>query len=152
MSKLIDDLMFELMSDKEYDEYMEFLKKKEFHRLEQRRAISKRYYHRSKEKQSARASAWSKKNKARRNFINHKSKLKKRYGITLEQYNEFKTLQDNRCKICKNKEERLYIDHCHTTNKFRGLLCNKCNFGLGAFNDDPSLVEKAAKYLKDYYK
>lgn len=43
----------------------------------------------------------------------------------------------------------LYIDHCHNSGKVRGLLCKKCNFGLGHFRDDQNLLEKAIKYLQE---
>jgi hypothetical protein len=77
--------------------------------------------------------------------------LKKHYGITLEDYNEMFSAQDGKCAICSggpNGEKRLCVDHCHSTGKVRGLLCDKCNVGLGRFNDDLALLEKAIEYLK----
>lgn len=58
--------------------------------------------------------------------------------------------QNKRCKICNRGETNkfLAVDHCHKTGKFRGLLCQKCNTGLGQFSDDTALLERAAKYLK----
>lgn len=50
------------------------------------------------------------------------------------------------CTICGVKEN-LVVDHCHKTNKIRGLLCNHCNRGLGHFKDDPELLEFAKIYL-----
>ena len=50
------------------------------------------------------------------------------------------------CGIC-GKSGPLVVDHCHQTNIFRGLLCAQCNFGLGNFKDDPSLLETARLYL-----
>lgn len=77
--------------------------------------------------------------------------LKKGYGITIEHYNEMLTQQDGCCAICgapENKDGRkLYVDHCHGTGVVRGLLCHKCNSGIGAFRDSPALVEKALSYL-----
>jgi hypothetical protein len=59
--------------------------------------------------------------------------------------------QDNRCAICgvdeKTCRRRLAIDHCHTTNVIRGLLCDKCNHGVGLFQDNPVLLRKASEYL-----
>ena len=50
------------------------------------------------------------------------------------------------CVIC-GVETKLVVDHCHKTNKIRGILCNKCNNGLGLFNDDPELLEYARIYI-----
>ena len=52
------------------------------------------------------------------------------------------------CMIC-GSTHRLCIDHCHTTNKVRGILCSRCNAGLGMFRDDPVKLKAAIKYLKD---
>jgi len=83
--------------------------------------------------------------------------IKSVYGITLDDYNRMFKEQNGVCKICgdretrKNKfvsECRLTIDHDHSTKKIRGLLCHKCNFGLGNFRDRIDLLEKAKTYLK----
>jgi hypothetical protein len=50
------------------------------------------------------------------------------------------------CTICGNEEE-LVVDHSHSTNKIRGMLCNHCNRGLGHFKDNPDLLEYARIYL-----
>ena len=60
--------------------------------------------------------------------------------------------QDN-CDICKRSLEKeeiaiLNIDHDHTTNKFRGLLCNNCNWGIGQFNDNVELMKAAIFYIE----
>jgi peptide methionine sulfoxide reductase MsrB len=53
------------------------------------------------------------------------------------------------CVIC-GSTEKLVVDHCHTTNRIRGMLCNHCNRGLGHFRDDPELLEFARIYLLSY--
>lgn len=66
------------------------------------------------------------------------------YGYILEK-------QGGVCAICKKKcssGRALAIDHCHKTNKVRGLLCTRCNRGLGFFLDRPDLLVKASEYLK----
>lgn len=78
-------------------------------------------------------------------------KLRRAYGITVEEYEELLDRQDGVCAICKGTNvdsRRLHVDHCHRTNKVRGLLCFRCNTLLGAGNDDVDLLQAAAEYLE----
>lgn len=83
---------------------------------------------------------------------NHKSsQLKSNFNITLEQYNEMLANQNGKCAICggvENGNRMMCVDHCHTTSKVRGLLCSKCNFGLGNFKDNIQLLKNAINYLQ----
>lgn len=78
--------------------------------------------------------------------------LKAKYGINVEEYDRLYESQDGKCSICgtENKENRrhLSVDHCHTTGKIRGLLCQSCNKGLGLFRDKIEFLRKAAEYLE----
>jgi hypothetical protein len=77
--------------------------------------------------------------------------LKAMYGITLDQYNGLLAQQNGVCKICHEppkKGRQLSVDHCHNSNKIRGLLCSTCNSGLGHFKDDPELLKAAIEYLQ----
>lgn len=80
-----------------------------------------------------------------------KYRLNYHYGITTEQYEQMLTDQNGVCKICKGPDNGPWncfaVDHCHKTGRVRGLLCAKCNKGLGQFNDDPALLKSAAEYL-----
>lgn len=83
--------------------------------------------------------------------------LQRRYGITLDEFNEKLGQQGNGCAICgsvsgkaNKKHDRLTVDHNHATGELRGILCHKCNFGLGHFGDDIELLLKAIEYLKSY--
>jgi hypothetical protein len=86
-----------------------------------------------------------------------KSKLKRKYGITLEQYEQMFQNQNGLCAICGKTETsknqygiiRLSVDHCHNTKKVRGLLCNKCNFILGLCNDSIEILKNSIKYLTE---
>ena len=78
---------------------------------------------------------------------NHR--LKARYQITLEEYDLLFEKQKGRCAICDKTENRkLAVDHCHVTGKVRGLLCTKCNFGIGYLNHSIPTLESAIKYLR----
>ena len=72
----------------------------------------------------------------------------KKYGVTQEEYTSMYESQNGRCLICNEKND-LVIDHCHTTNKVRGLLCNACNKAIGFFRDDPIRCISASKYLTE---
>lgn len=78
--------------------------------------------------------------------------LKRYYGLTLESYNQMFNEQHGCCKICgihqRFFERRFDVDHCHTTKKIRGLLCIKCNRGLGLFQDSKEILKKALDYLE----
>jgi NAD(P)H-flavin reductase len=85
-------------------------------------------------------------------------KWNERYGITPERYDEMVRSQNNQCAICgnvetakhnrSNKIQKLAVDHCHSTGKVRGLLCQDCNRGLGKFHDDVVRLESAIIYLR----
>jgi hypothetical protein len=82
------------------------------------------------------------------------SQNRAKYGIDEEDYLRLLEEQENSCAICGvhhslGQHGRLSIDHCHTTGEVRGLLCHKCNFGIGQFNDDIALLIKAIRYLDD---
>lgn len=77
--------------------------------------------------------------------------LMKSYGLTKDQFDDMLTKQNNSCAICGTTDlgkPSPSIDHCHTTGKVRGLLCNNCNRGLGLLKDSKEIIENAIKYLK----
>lgn len=107
--------------------------------------------YREKEKAQARESS-------RRNpQTKRNGRLKAGYNITLAEYNSLLEKQNGRCAICGvdatgvrepgKREHSMYVDHDHSTGKIRGLLCSRCNFGIGQFRNNPELLMKAATYL-----
>ena len=52
------------------------------------------------------------------------------------------------CEICEREYPNLVVDHDHITGEIRGSLCNGCNLGLGHFKDDPTILERALRYLQ----
>lgn len=76
------------------------------------------------------------------------NKLLESYGLDQIKYDQLVT---EGCQICKATAAKKYhLDHCHTTGKFRGLLCSKCNNGLGMLGDNSSTLIKALDYLLDF--
>jgi hypothetical protein len=73
-----------------------------------------------------------------------------RYGLSPEEYREMLRQQGGVCAICRKPGRALEIDHCHATNVVRGLLCRKCNSGLGQFDDDPDALRAAAAYVEAF--
>jgi len=80
------------------------------------------------------------------------------HGIREEDYRDLLSKQDGRCAICgadrpgvdtNSSRVHLYVDHDHSTGEIRGLLCSRCNFGIGYFRDDPGLLLKATEYLRN---
>ena len=81
---------------------------------------------------------------------NSRRQRMRRQGVTLKEYDRMLAKQGGVCAICGEPPAkiRLAVDHCHTTGKVRGLLCLRCNMGLGYFTDDPAKLEAAIEYLK----
>lgn len=73
------------------------------------------------------------------------------YGVSKEFLLELYDKHKGKCAICGDQPKTtrgLHIDHCHKTNKVRGLLCHGCNTGIGALKEDPSIFLKAIEYLR----
>ena len=108
---------------------------------------------RAREKWRKASEAYYKKSPETRNLASRA----RRVGIPPSQVQELLTQQGHRCKICGTHESeaskhRLHIDHCHRTNNVRGMLCSKCNTGIGLFLDNPNLLRKAADYIFNAHK
>ncbi len=118
------------------------------------------YYKQNANSISKYTSKWNKKNRAklteaqrlkrRANLDKFRdSEYRRKYGITLDQYNAMLLNQNYECKICKNANQKLFVDHCHSTGKVRGLICNSCNKALGLFKDKAEVLLRAAQYLTE---
>lgn len=99
---------------------------------------------------------WKNKNRSAYLLSSTNSGLKLRYGIGLKEYDQLLKEQNYCCKICKTKTpgrkdvKRFAVDHCHKTNKIRGLLCMACNTAIGLLNEDPDIFKSAQEYLKEH--
>lgn len=83
----------------------------------------------------------------------------KMYNLTRDEYEALLFAQNGVCAICLSPPGRRgwAVDHDHSCcpgprscgKCVRGLLCDKCNIGLGYFNELPALLKRAANYLEE---
>jgi len=96
--------------------------------------------------------SWRESSKGKENY------LKKKYNLTIEEYDKMVKKQNNKCAICGNcettkrnrKTNVLVVDHNHKTGKVRGLLCRDCNLTLGHLNEDIFILKNCIKYLEKW--
>lgn len=77
----------------------------------------------------------------------------KKYKLPGDKYRAWIAAQGGVCAICRRPDGRgfqLSVDHCHDTDRLRGLLCSSCNLAIGALGDTAEKVERAVEYLKTY--
>jgi hypothetical protein len=87
----------------------------------------------------------------KRRHIDRRKTLKAKYGLTVEAYDEMLVKQNGKCAICllPPRNKYLDVDHCHDSDRVRGLLCDLCNRMLGQAREDPALLEAGARYLRE---
>lgn len=82
--------------------------------------------------------------------------LMRTYTITPAIYEHLLLMQDGHCALCpatesgRKGDNYLLVDHCHTTDQIRGLLCHQCNIMLGAAKDQIEILNNGATYLSKY--
>lgn len=97
--------------------------------------------------------SWRQRNPERDKLINKRAAIKAAYGLSLEDVDAMLSTQGHSCLICgstTSSGRNWHIDHCHTTNQVRGILCHHCNVGLGHFKDDPEILSSAINYLNKF--
>jgi hypothetical protein len=133
-----------------------------------KKKIADAYYKRNRELLRRRQAEWALNNPEKvksnrcKDYARHREERLKgqrtirvmRYGITLEAYQEMEDKQGHLCAICRQPPEKLNgrqkslnVDHDHVSGKVRGLLCTRCNTGIGLFLDSPALLSAAIGYL-----
>ena len=73
-----------------------------------------------------------------------------KYGMSIKAVERAEKVK--KCQICgktfnEEKKNQRTLDHCHTSHKFRGVICNNCNLGLGYFADNQESLARAIAYL-----
>ena len=95
---------------------------------------------------------WRQRNRSKLQAQWRRQDLKRKYGLTVKEYDLLSEKQKHQCAICgkpaKKLQRRLHVDHDHRTGAVRGLLCDDCNTGLGKFKDNPDFLIAAAEYLR----
>ena len=128
---------------------------------ENTKRLQKEWYERNKELTKERAKKWVTENPEKRKMVANtyaknnpkilrNNALKSQYGITLEEFDNKRSMQQHKCAICGNEfksTKDAHLDHCHTTKKIRDILCSSCNKGLGFFKDSIPTLLSAAQYL-----
>lgn len=111
------------------------------------------YLQKSRDYNKRRFAALTDEEKAERARKIQEQVILKFWGLTPEDRQLLLNSQDGGCAICGKLDERsrhgrLHVDHCHKTGRIRGLLCNRCNRGIGWLLDSVDLLEKATQYLR----
>jgi hypothetical protein len=121
---------------------------------EQVRGHIRRWQRANPEKLRACAKAFHAKNPDyNRNWLNAHSvvryfqRLEREFGLTELAYNQMHARQDYCCALCADDQDDLVVDHDHATNRVRGLICDRCNKGLGFLKDNPDVLMRAAQYV-----
>lgn len=94
---------------------------------------------------------WGQKNPEKKDRFRKDSRFRRKYGITLAQWEGMYMNQGGLCLLCggvPTEDDILQVDHCHETGRVRGLIHRTCNTAIGMFGDDPSKCIMAADYLR----
>jgi hypothetical protein len=116
---------------------------------ERYRTYQKRFDERHPGRSAEQARARYAKDPTRHKEYVRRSLVKRKYGLTLEEY---KAILARGCAICGSHPggRFIHLDHDHANGNVRDALCSGCNAGLGMFADDPARLRAAADYLEKY--
>lgn len=84
-------------------------------------------------------------NRERQRSTSRAAQIKKRYGLTVDQY---EAIVANGCEVCGEQTKRIVVDHCHERDVVRGPLCDGCNVALGGAKDSPDTLRALADYVE----
>ena len=107
----------------------------------------RKYGTENRERRNKRLREYRKKYPEKARLYDKRGRIKSKYGISLDQLDLLKMANGYRCWICNQNREKLFVDHCHSTNKIRGVLCPLCNTYLGVIKDSVDAAERIKKYL-----
>ncbi len=73
-----------------------------------------------------------------------------KYSMKSGRYEKMAQEQGFKCAICLKKPRVLFVDHCHKTERLRGLLCRNCNSVLGMCDDNIAILNASIEYLNKW--
>ena len=98
-------------------------------------------------KRNKRLRRWRRNNPAAARANDRKKRLKTTYGLSETDLAALRSKQAGKCAICRRTARRLFVDHCHSTGKVRGLLCQTCNTFLGWYENKANIIQAFQQYL-----
>lgn len=101
------------------------------------------------EKAKATHDGWVKRNRARYNEANKWRRLRHRYGLSREAYENLMRVAGGVCELC-GSGHILCLDHCHQSGLVRGILCMRCNTAMERFDEMPDFPARVVKYLEKH--
>ena len=110
---------------------------------------SRRYGSENRPRRNERLRQWRKENPEAASAKDKRARLFLKYRLDEKQVQGISERQEHRCAVCRN-ETKLIIDHDHVTGKVRGLVCYRCNIGLGwfdTFQHDAQFHKRVGAYL-----
>ena len=123
-----------------YEKYKEEIKRK-----------ARIRYHQTKMIDKPRRQSYYEANKETLKEQNHLNRVRRKFGLTPEQYQQKIEDHSGRCAICGNvPDKRLCVDHNHITGQIRGLLCSKCNTAIALLKENVDILNAAQEYLMKY--
>lgn len=110
---------------------------------------------RARENQRKASIAWAKRNPEKIRANSRRQALRRKYGITPEDYDEILKDQGGKCALCDGtksglKGNRMFVDHDHKTGEVRALLCFRCNLMIGHSRENIQVLRNAITYLETF--
>ena len=113
------------------------------------RERARRWREGNPEKARATHDSWVRRNRARYNEANKWRRLRHRYGVSREQYENLMRVAGGKCELC-GSEHILCLDHCHKSKLVRGILCMRCNTAMERFDEMPDFPQRVTEYLEKH--
>lgn len=117
------------------------------HCIDCRRRQCREYGAGNREKRNARLRQYRRNNPEAIKRLDRRRRLRSKYDLTEAEHEQMRSDQNGCCAICGDERDDLFVDHCHTTGKVRGLLCPKCNTFLGWYERNADQILNFQRYI-----